>query len=80
MKYHQLVKLAEEKAKKGMRVAEEEVKHLNLSQKVLHSYPSSPMFDFGEVLPHHRLVHNVELGKKMVGVVDAPMKKKLKKK
>lgn len=75
MKYHQLVKLAEEKARKGMKVVDEEVKHLTNKEKVLHSFPSAPHFDISEVMPHHRIVHNVEIGRKIQNVIDAPKKK-----
>ena len=73
MKYHQLIKMAEDKLKKGEKILENDVSHLNLKQKVLHSYPNTPHFDFGEVLPHHRILHNVELGRKMINVIDRPM-------
>ena len=77
MKYHQLVKLAEQKAKSGQKLAETDVSHLNAKQKVLHSFPHTPHFDFGEVLPFHRIAHNVEIKRKVQNVIDIP--KKIKK-
>lgn len=75
MKYYQLVKLAEQKAKQGIKLAEQETQHLTKEQKVKFSFPHTPHFDKGEVLPHHRIAHHVELKRRIKNVIDVSVKK-----